>query len=45
MIPKRKMIVGISGASGAIYGKKLIEQLIQHNIETHVVMSMWAKKI
>ena len=40
----RRLIVGISGASGAIYGIRLIELLQdQENIETHLVMSETGK--
>lgn len=40
--PKR-LIVGISGASGAIYGVRLIEKLSETDIETHVVISESAR--
>lgn len=36
--PKR-MIVGISGASGAIYGVRMLEQLRAVGVETHLVIS------
>ncbi|MGE4657559.1 MAG: UbiX family flavin prenyltransferase [Gammaproteobacteria bacterium] len=40
----RRLIVGISGASGVIYGIRLIELLqAQENIETHLVMSETGK--
>ena len=40
----RRLIVGISGASGAIYGIRLIELLhAQEGIETHLVMSETGK--
>ena len=40
----QRLIVGISGASGAIYGIRLIELLQdQENIETHLVMSETGK--
>ncbi|MBB5041246.1 UbiX family flavin prenyltransferase [Shinella fusca] len=34
-----RMIVGISGASGAIYGKRILEVLRDLGVETHLVMS------
>ncbi len=34
-----RLIVGISGASGAIYGVKLLEMLRETGIETHLVIS------
>ncbi|HEY4124978.1 MAG TPA: UbiX family flavin prenyltransferase [Rhizomicrobium sp.] len=40
--PKR-LIVGISGASGVIYGVRLLETLRQTGIETHLVMSKAAE--
>jgi len=35
--------VGISGASGAIYGIKLLEELKRQNAETHLVVSEWGE--
>lgn len=40
--PKR-LIVGISGASGAIYGVRLLEVLQESGIQTHLVMSRAAQ--
>jgi 4-hydroxy-3-polyprenylbenzoate decarboxylase len=37
-----KIIVGISGATGIIYGVHLLEALRELSIETHLVMSHWA---
>ncbi len=34
-----RLIVGISGASGTIYGVRILEMLRQAGIETHLVMS------
>ncbi|NMO96401.1 UbiX family flavin prenyltransferase [Paenibacillus lemnae] len=39
-----KIIVGISGATGPIYGIKLLEVLKELGIETHLVLSTWAEK-
>jgi len=39
--PKR-LIVGITGATGVIYGVRALELLRQADVETHVVMSSWA---
>jgi 4-hydroxy-3-polyprenylbenzoate decarboxylase len=41
-IPKR-LIVGISGASGVIYGVRLLEALREAGIETHLVISKAAE--
>jgi flavin prenyltransferase len=37
--PRRRMIVGISGATGAIYGLRLLDVLRGLDIETHLVIS------
>jgi 4-hydroxy-3-polyprenylbenzoate decarboxylase len=39
MNEKRKLLVAISGASGAIYGIRLLEILRQQNIESHLIIS------
>ena len=39
----RRLIVGITGASGAIYGVRLLRLLQGSDIETHLVMSRSAK--
>lgn len=38
-----KIVVGMSGASGAIYGIKLLEALRQCRVETHLVISKSAQ--
>jgi 4-hydroxy-3-polyprenylbenzoate decarboxylase len=35
----RRMVVGISGASGIIYGIRTLEHLRRAGVETHLVMS------
>ncbi len=40
-----RILVGISGASGVIYGIRLIEVLHNSGIETHVILSETAEKI
>ena len=40
---KRRIIVGISGASGIIYGIRALELLARAGIETHLVMSKAAE--
>jgi 4-hydroxy-3-polyprenylbenzoate decarboxylase len=37
-----KLIIGMSGATGAIFGIRLLEILKETEIETHLVMSQWA---
>ena len=39
----RRLVIGISGASGAIYGIRLLELLRALDIETHLVMSKSAQ--
>jgi 4-hydroxy-3-polyprenylbenzoate decarboxylase len=36
-----KLIVGMSGATGAIYGVRLLERLREAGVETHLVLSRW----
>jgi len=46
MTQRRKIIVGISGASGTVYGIRLLEVLKSYDdIETHLVISDIAKEI
>ncbi len=42
MAAPRRLIVGISGASGAVYGVRALEALSELEIETHVVISKTA---
>ena len=39
-----RLVVGMSGASGAIYGVRILEVLKQLQVETHLVMSDSAKR-
>jgi flavin prenyltransferase len=41
--PSRRLIVGISGASGVVYGARLLELLQPLRVETHLVMSRSAE--
>src|SRR6185436_14917426 len=43
MSEKNRIIVGISGASGAIYGIRLLQFLRKTGLETHLVMSRTAE--
>ena len=38
----RRLIVGITGATGAIFGVRLLKALSDTDIETHLVASQWA---
>jgi 4-hydroxy-3-polyprenylbenzoate decarboxylase len=41
--PPRRLVIGISGASGPIYGIRMLEMLKKTDIETHLVMSKSAE--
>lgn len=38
-----RLIVAITGASGAIYGVKALEELRNKAVETHLIISRWGK--
>ena len=38
------LIVGITGASGAVYGVRLLEVLREAPVETHLVVSKWGQR-
>jgi flavin prenyltransferase len=40
----RRLIVGITGASGTIYGIRLLERLRALDVETHLVLSRWGAR-
>src|SRR5436190_7173316 len=40
----RRIIVGITGATGTIFGVRLLEMLQDTNIETHLILSRWAAR-
>jgi len=40
-----RLIVAITGASGVIYGKRLLEVLREKRVETHLVVSKAAEKV
>jgi len=39
-----KLIVGLTGATGAIYGVRLLERLREADVETHLVISRWGAR-
>ncbi len=41
--PPRRLVIGISGASGTVYGVRMLELLHGTGIETHLVMSKAAE--
>jgi 4-hydroxy-3-polyprenylbenzoate decarboxylase len=40
----QKLIVGITGATGAIYGIRMLQVLQGSGVETHLVMSKWGAR-
>ena len=38
-VERRRMIVGISGATGIVYGLRLLDMLRELDIETHLVVT------
>lgn len=43
-ISSRRMVVGISGASGSVYGIRLLEALRKVDVESHLVISRSGKR-
>jgi flavin prenyltransferase len=43
-IDKVKLIVGLTGATGTIYGVRLLERLRELDVETHLVISRWGAR-
>lgn len=41
---KKRIIVGISGASGVIYGIEILRELAKQDLETHLIISESGKK-
>lgn len=39
-----KLVIGITGSTGVIYGVRILEILKQCKIQTHLVITEWAKK-
>lgn len=44
MISRRRLVVGITGASGSIYGIRLLERLHDTDVESHLVLSRWGAR-
>lgn len=40
----RRLIVGMTGATGAIFGVRLLEALKECDVESHLVISKWAQR-
>jgi 4-hydroxy-3-polyprenylbenzoate decarboxylase len=43
-MPPTRLIVGITGATGVIYGVRLLERLREAGVETHLVISRWGAR-
>ena len=43
-VTPQRLIVAITGATGAIYGVRLLEMLREASIETHLVISPWGRR-
>ena len=39
-----RLIIGITGSTGAIYGIRMLEVLKKLGVETHLIMSKWGEK-
>lgn len=39
----KRVVVGISGATGPIYGIRLLEALSEAGVESHLILSKWAR--
>ena len=40
----KRLIIGITGASGAVIGVRLLEWLSKNGIETHLIVSKWGRR-
>ncbi len=41
----RRIVVGISGASGAIYAQGVIRALVESGVEVHLVVTTWGRRL
>lgn len=44
-MPPDKLIVAVTGASGAIYGATLVAELLKRPIEVHLILSEYGRKV
>ncbi|GAA1512950.1 UbiX family flavin prenyltransferase [Nocardioides humi] len=40
----RRIVVGISAATGAVYGVRVLEKLAEAGVESHLIISTWARR-
>ena len=45
MSARKKIVIGISGASGSIYGRTAVSALLELGAEVHLIMSTIAKQV
>ena len=43
--PKLRVLVGVTGASGAIYTQRLLQHLCRYQVQTHLIMSPYASQV
>jgi flavin prenyltransferase len=43
-VTPQRLIVAITGATGAVYGVRLLEMLREASVETHLVLSPWGRR-
>jgi len=41
---RKRIVVGITGASGVIHGIEILRELRKMDLETHLIISEWGKK-
>ncbi len=41
----KRIVVGVTGASGAVYAQRLIQCLVEANVETHVIVSPHGRQL
>src|SRR5262245_12329941 len=41
---EKRLIVGLTGATGTVYGVRLLERLRELDVETHLVISRWGAR-
>ncbi len=39
-----KLVIGITGSTGVVYGVRMLEALKECKVETHLIITEWAKK-
>src|SRR2546423_8986001 len=40
----RRLIIGMTGSTGAIFGVRMLEALRESEVETHLIISKWAQR-